>query len=492
MITLTRNQVRRLRVAFRRAALGITHRGIVPELVLRAEGTQLRAQHRYRNLAVEHVEPGSYRPAVIVAIPLDALADFEGSADSPVVLESAAPDRTVVRWEDRGIPQSREYNLVTPVDRLEPMPALPATWVSNPGELLDALAEATETTIADSPRYSLECIQLQGRGQIVATDGRQLLVRSSFHFPWSEDLLIKGRPIFACRALARDQPVEIGRTETHVVIRAGNWTIFCAIQTEARFPAVQRVIPTDGEISTRLRLDAADARFLESTLNRLPGGDELNSSVTLDLNGRIAVRAHAPDQPQQVTELVLSRSNYTGSPICIATNRVFLDRALRLGFTEVGFTGVEAPFVCRDERRIFTVQPLSDGSPLDPNAIVTRIESSTVAGAESRVPVRTESSRRPLSETVRRNGHHPARLAETRSRTSTKPVETNGTNGSDQPGTSLAALVQEAESLHATLADAKSRTARLIAGLRRHRKQSRLVNETLKSLRELRLQDVVA
>ena len=52
--------------------------------------------------------------------------------------------------------------------------------------------------------------------------------------------------------------------------------------------------------------------------------------------------------------------------------------------------------------------------------------------------------------------------------------------------------MQEAESLHATLADAKSRTARLIAGLRRQRKQSRLVNETLKSLRQLRLQDVAS
>jgi hypothetical protein len=52
--------------------------------------------------------------------------------------------------------------------------------------------------------------------------------------------------------------------------------------------------------------------------------------------------------------------------------------------------------------------------------------------------------------------------------------------------------MQEAESLHAALADAKSRTARLIAGLRRQRKQSRLVNETLKSLRQLRLQDVAS
>jgi hypothetical protein len=52
-------------------------------------------------------------------------------------------------------------------------------------------------------------------------------------------------------------------------------------------------------------------------------------------------------------------------------------------------------------------------------------------------------------------------------------------------------LIQEAEVLHAALADARSRTARLIAGLRRQRKQSRLVQETLRSLRELKFQDVV-
>ena len=46
MITLTRSQVRRLRSVFRRSTLGIAHRGIVPELVLRAEAGQLRALHR--------------------------------------------------------------------------------------------------------------------------------------------------------------------------------------------------------------------------------------------------------------------------------------------------------------------------------------------------------------------------------------------------------------------------------------------------------------
>ena len=275
MITLTRSQVRRLRSAFRRSTLGITHRGIVPELVLRAEGGQLRAQHRYCDLAVEYLEPGNDRPASSLAIPLDALADFEGAADTPVILEAVAPDRTVVRWEDRGIPQSREYSLNTPVDRQEPMPAPPASWASNPGELVDALAEANETSTPDSTRYSLECIQLMGnRGQVVATDGRQVLVRSGYRLGWSDDLLIKARPMFACRALPRDRPVEVGRTDTHVFFRTGPWTVSCVIQRDARFPAVERVIPAESEVETRLRLDAADARFLESALGRLPGGGE--------------------------------------------------------------------------------------------------------------------------------------------------------------------------------------------------------------------------
>ena len=74
------------------------------------------------------------------------------------------------------------------------------------------------------------------------------------------------------------------------------------------------------------------------------------------------------------------------------------------------------------------------------------------------------------------NGHEPA-----------APANGNGHPISGNPGTSLATLIQDAEALHSTLTDARSSIARLIAGLRRHRKQSRLVSETLKSLRQLKL-----
>ena len=67
------------------------------------------------------------------------------------------------------------------------------------------------------------------------------------------------------------------------------------------------------------------------------------------------------------------------------------------------------------------------------------------------------------------------------------PANGNGHPASDNNGSSLATLIQDAEALHATLTDARTSVARLLAGLRRHRKQSRLVSETLKSLRQLKL-----
>src|SRR5260370_13419245 len=95
MITLTRRQAHRLRGVFRRHMLGIAHRREIAPLVFRADGTQVCAEYRYNGLAVTHVESGRCQAAESIAVPLDALADFEGRDDSPVVFEAVAADRPV-------------------------------------------------------------------------------------------------------------------------------------------------------------------------------------------------------------------------------------------------------------------------------------------------------------------------------------------------------------------------------------------------------------
>ena len=73
-------------------------------------------------------------------------------------------------------------------------------------------------------------------------------------------------------------------------------------------------------MTTRLRIDPEDARFLGPALERLPGAETLYSPATVDLNGEIAIRAGGGESAG-VTELVLCRSSYSGTPTRINVNR---------------------------------------------------------------------------------------------------------------------------------------------------------------------------
>jgi hypothetical protein len=486
MITITRRQARGLRGIFRRSVLGISHRGIIPPLVLRAEGTQLRVQYQYKPvLAVECVEPRENEADETIALPLDALADFEGRAESQVVLEAVAPDRTVARWEDRGIPQSRDYTipaLTTP----EALPDLPASWADMPCALLDALAEAGRTTTDDTARYALNCIQLRGeRHEIVATDGRQLLVSGGFSFPWTGDVLVRQVPAFGSRELPRDQPLSIGKTDTHVVLRAGSWTFFLEIQTDVRFPRVDQVIPDAQATATRLYLEATDATFLAQALERLPGADEQYSPVTLDCNGRVVIRATGVDQSQP-TELILSRSQYTGDPVRLNTNRTFLARAFRLGFTEFEIVDAQSPIVCRDRNRVYGWQPLSEESALEPSEGVIRIESASQATPTA---ISADGPPTPVRTTVSHRTR-PTRVTSPTADQVSSNGSTNGHTATESPiPASLAALVQEAMTLHEALTDTRARAGRLVVALRRYRKRERLMSSALESLKQLKLQE---
>src|SRR5258707_2350689 len=109
MISISRRHAHQLRGLFRRSTLGLAHKGPAPPVVLNVERQQLRAHDRYGAHAVAYVTDGSYHPLEAIALPLDALADVEGNDDSPVIVEAVAADRTVARWTDRGVPQTREY-----------------------------------------------------------------------------------------------------------------------------------------------------------------------------------------------------------------------------------------------------------------------------------------------------------------------------------------------------------------------------------------------
>jgi hypothetical protein len=479
MITFTRRQARCLRGVLRRARLGVAHKGPLPLLLIRSDGPKLRARYRYAGLAVEYATGGDIGPGGAVALPLDALADIEGKDEAPVILEAAAPDRTAARWADRGVPQRREYT-VTPADTLAPFPDPPATWSEALPALLGALAEASATAADDSPRYGLSCLRLGGSGgEVAATDGRQLLIHGGFDFPWEGDRLVRRSPAFAANALPRDRALHVGATGTHVVLRAGPWSLFLEIQAGVRFLRVEEAVPASGSAAARLRLDPGDATFLAAALGRLPGAEQVNAPVTVELNGRVAVRARG-GSGGPATELELSRSDYTGAAARVATDRRLLDRAVALGFTMVEVSGPAAPLVGRDGPRTYAWQPLAETAVVEPSGDVERI---TSAAADAR---RANSPANPAdgAGATCPRGDRPA--------TGPGPADPSPAAGAGLGGAGLAGLIAEAEALAAGLAGARARAGRLAVALRRHRRRERQLAATLTALRQLRLPEPAA
>src|ERR1700676_2473816 len=114
-----------------------------------------------------------------------------------------------------------------------------------PEGLLPALDEASRTAGREpGGRFALTRIQLRGRrGDVVATDGRQLLVQAGFPWPWDDDVLIPRSSVFSCREFAGDGAALIGRTKTHVAVKCGPWTLLLVIDGHSRYPDVQAIIP---------------------------------------------------------------------------------------------------------------------------------------------------------------------------------------------------------------------------------------------------------
>src|SRR5262249_48230353 len=201
-------------------------------------------------------------------------------------------------------------------------------------------------------------IQLKGSsGDIIATDGHQLL-RKAFELPWKDDVLVPGSSVFGSKELELEE-VFIGKTESHVVIRTGPWTLCLPIDKEGRYPNASSIIPKPEAAVAHCHIDFGDAEFLAKALERLPGATDEHAPITLDLDGKVIIRAKAEGK-EQVVELVLARSKVTGKSIRMAINRHFLSRALHLDVIDIYFQGADKPILFKSEWHDFGGLPLVD------------------------------------------------------------------------------------------------------------------------------------
>ena len=114
----------------------------------RDDVVKVRARAKLYNeqleLTVEHVAPCPRADSGAVAIPIEALADFEGRDETPVAVDQAGPRTVRARWADRGVPASRKYE-AGDVGALPVFPAAPESWHESSPAVAEASASASRS-----------------------------------------------------------------------------------------------------------------------------------------------------------------------------------------------------------------------------------------------------------------------------------------------------------------------------------------------------------
>lgn len=493
MLNISRQLAKQLRSVFRRALqITVSHADHIVWLQSDATGLRIRAQNHHA--IVEFHQPAPAAMTEAVPITMEALAACEGAKSEETITIDRRPDETVVlRWEDRSVPQT--FQVDAKKVRVDPPAAFPENWSSNPPQLLNAISDAMKILSPDASRYATNCVQLRPRdGRIAATDSRQLLIQTGFEFPGEGDLLVPRTTVFGCRELDADQPIEVGVAANHCVFRTGPWTIWLPLDKQGRYPRVEDIIPTTSAAQTRVSLAAEDLAFLLDVVPRLPEETEHVGRVTLDCNGSVALLAKG-DGVSSVTQVVLRNSRRDGNEVRLNTDRQYLVRAAQLGFRELEIHAAESPLVCRDDRRVYLWAPLLEMPVLtagtDAVQIASTLKTTTSHRATRHIPPPRRS--RPTPERTTRMSHN--RIAATLTGSATPTV-----NGSAQhvaepnepadQSTSFATVLCEAEAVKASLRDAHGQVSRLIAALKRHRRQSKLMQSTLASLKQLQTLEV--
>jgi hypothetical protein len=184
MITISRSLAKQLHSVFRKA-LGLRTAGPQPPVFITANSQGLVVRCSAGGFAVEYRE--YQRQAVdALVVPFNLLKDVQGTRAEPVTLTQATDDRVTAAWQEGAVPRQFTANVPKAAEEVHWPFKEPRQWTENEPELLTALHAAALTTDDNSSRYALGCLQLKGTsGEIVATDGRQVLKQAGYAFPFT-------------------------------------------------------------------------------------------------------------------------------------------------------------------------------------------------------------------------------------------------------------------------------------------------------------------
>jgi hypothetical protein len=338
-------------------------------------------------------------------VPFAALETMENADGDQVAINASEPGKLRVAWNEGD--EARDTGFDAPSREAAPtIPPLPVKLQEVPPAILKALHECGRTVRSDSVRPPLSRVQLCGkRGEVVGTDGLQLLVFRGFAFPFADDRLVPAVPVFGGREWAAETAVRIGQSATHVFVEAGPWIAVLTIDGSVRFPDVSRMLPKS-QGAAQLQLSEADAEALSRLCEEAGDRGESPPRIHLQFGPRPKAIATIASSARK-SSVPLGRSQCTGATMTVALARRFLARAIQLGFRRLQVDEPGGQVFFREDDRAYLVAGLSPDpterlSSSDGSASATRKGDKTMTpkknGDASHGAADTEESLDPLIE----------------------------------------------------------------------------------------------
>ena len=408
-------------------------------------------------------------------------------------LEPVADDKVLTRYHLNNHPVEQVFNVPPAVD----FPVVPSITAAPfpldeaaKSTLLDTLACASEdeTRVILNGAY-LDVSKSSGH-YAVATDGRHLYASNSLHLPLASSVLIPDHRFLSWGGFVRDGQWKLSIQPPtkdkggYIQMESCRWT-FLTKQIEGTYPNWRNITDDVQTLSGTLKISEAAAEAIQSIVPRLPGEDQPNHMVGLQVSqGKLFLRGWNQGQ-EQPTEIEVPNVTVEGTPATVYLNRKYLLKAIDFGLRHIDVQE--------------TLKPLrfSDGSSRQMIVMPVRVDGFTNAPAGIRKPpVLTSTVVQPEPST---NNQQPAEER------NTNPMQNGTNNGSGQPTiatnetnstdkVSVEQALDQVEFIKTSLRGAITNLNGLADTLRQVQRERRVserevrnVRDTLKTLQTVRL-----
>jgi DNA polymerase III sliding clamp (beta) subunit (PCNA family) len=332
---------------------------------------QLQANNLDQIVTARLNKPFNGRPGQML-VPLDELSNIAKRCAATDIIElSLSGKETAITYPAAGTRIKKPVAHLA-ADEFPPEPEVNAQPVPLDNAFKEALQQAFDCVSDDSGRYVLTgaCLDVSNKEAhyVVGTNGRHLFSANSFLFDVPQSIIIPPGKFLTWPGFMEDgpwtlriQPEAKVDPETKgpgkqpwICLESDHWT-YVSKPIDGAYPNWKQVLPPPSALKSHITLGEPGIQLILETLPLLPGGEERDQPVSLEIRGE-ALKLRARGKGDW-TEIPIP-AQVSGKSVSVAMNRSYLAKALKFGCAQIDIEGQHKPVLFRSKGKTMVICPL--------------------------------------------------------------------------------------------------------------------------------------